>query len=494
MDILFLRKRSKFTPIRLAKIVITAVPLFIFLWILNQNFAFWGIHRIRISSFLHLPQSVRYVDGSEVGIVATADGTRTRPYKDQVTFAVTLPRGFDTMNMKAEVETDVFASVTLSAKAPVNALDQSVTYRTPTVYSTDWHSFHLGRGLLYVKNNASVQNADTFWGSFLTIKNVYSIGDSLKNSIPSELYAEGARTRDIQIPGGYRGGLVASAYFDGSPQQVSFDVGALNSASTQNSFHFAIEHQGSTIVDEKILNIGRITQHSKVRVPASTPGFYTLRFTPSTEALVVSNIRFHGDAVTLSKSLFIDQSKSSVTLYSKCANLRVAPVHQLGLQNAISVNGKQVKLQEVKKPQEVQTKSGVNTLIFPHADVSIGNSCGFTLEPESALRTAYERIGNRISVIPQLTKESLQAADFLFDPVPLAVIVDKKHNTYTVEQTFDLHQLSAKGTKFIFSLGHPGLTTQPGAYLHIKNITFTAKRTPFSFSDIRKALKGFFKR
>ena len=110
MVISFLFKKSRYSTLLVVKILLTAVPIFVFLFILNQNFAFTGVHRVSISSFTDLPRSVQYAGGADVGVVATPDGKRTPLYTDQVKFAVTLPRGFDTMTMTAELDADPFAT------------------------------------------------------------------------------------------------------------------------------------------------------------------------------------------------------------------------------------------------------------------------------------------------------------------------------------------------------------------------------------------------
>ena len=492
MLVSFLRK-SSFGPLLLAKIVLIAVPVFVLLFVLNQNFAFTGVHRVSISSFSKLPRSVVFVGGADVGVVATPDGKRTRPYTDQVKFAVTLPRGFDTMTMKAEVETDPFATIALGAKAPGTAPDQSASFRNPAAYSAEWRRLQLGQGSLYVKNHPEIENVDAFWNNFTKLKKVYSIGEGLQGSIPPSFYAPNAESPVVQVSGGYRGSFSLNAYFDGRPQQVTFDAKVVYSTSGKNTIRVTLEHKGTIIATKNIPDGGRTMQHHTLEVPVGEPGFYTLLFVANSEATVVSNIQFRGDAVELSNRLFLDQSPSAVTLYAKCADLTVEAVHQAGAQDPMSVNGKQVRLPGVKQSQKMQLKSGMNTLVFPRADVGLTNSCGFLLQSNSNLRAAFEKLARRITVVPQLTAATVEAADFLYDPVSLASKANKKHGTYILEKTFDLHTLSAKGKTFTFSLTDPGLTTQAGAYLHLKNITFTAKRPAFSHVDISKAFRALSK-
>ncbi|MEK7631991.1 MAG: hypothetical protein AAB445_03985 [Patescibacteria group bacterium] len=462
-------------------------------WLLNNIVAFSGVHIVTISSFLHLPGSAQYVGGADVGVVSTPEGKRTRPYTDQLKFAVTLPRGFDTMTMTAEVETDPYATVTLGAKVLSSDPDQSVAFRNPAAYSAEWRRLQLGQGSLYVKNHPEIQDVDAFWKNFSNLQKVYSIGEGLKGSIPSSFYAPNTESPAVQLPGGYRGSFTVNAFFDGKPQKVTFDTKVVYSDSGKNTLRFTLEHQGVSIVTKNISDGGRTMQRHIIDVPAGDPGFYTLRFSANSEATVVSNVQFQGDAIELGSKLFLEQSSSPVTLYTKCPDLTVVAVHQLGIQNPISVNGKQVRLPGVKQSQDLKLKNEINTLVFPRADVGISNSCGFLLKPEGGLRAAFEKIARRITEVPRLAATTVEAADFLYDPVPVAPIASKKGGTYLLEKTFDLHTLSAKGKTFTFSLSDPGLTTQAGAFLHIKKITFTAKRPPFAFSEIAKLFRALAK-
>ncbi len=487
-------KKRTFAPPRVAKIVIVAVPILVFFVILNENFSFSGIHKVTVNSFLHLPGSVQYAGGSEIGLISTLKGLVTRPYKDQTQFAVTLPRGFDSMTVRAELEADAFATLSLSAKVPASAASQAESFRLPTAYGTAWQDLPLGAGKLYVKNSSQVKDVGTFWNSFSKLKHVYSIGDGLKGSIPSALYADGVHVSDIQIPSGFRGNFTVSSYFDGTPQQVTFDARVAYSVAKNNTLRFTVERQGAVLATANVADGGKQTQHIVVDVPAGDPGFYTLRFVPSSEGTVVSHLQFRGTAVELGPRLFIDQSATPVTLYARCANATVEAAHQLGVENPFSVNGRLVTLLKVKQAQNVQTKAAVSTYVFPRADVSISNTCGFMLQPDRSLREAYEKLTKRITVVPHLTAATLKTAEYIYDPLSVAKIGNTKQGTYVLEKTFDLHTLAAKGKTFTFTLAEPGLTTQPGAYLHMKSITFTARRPAFAFADIGRALNALLKR
>jgi hypothetical protein len=492
MSVSFLVK-DKSTALRIVKKVLIAVPIFLLLFILNKNFAFTGVHRITISSFFHLPASVQYVGSAEVGVVSTPAGNYTRPYQDSIQFAVTLPRGFETMVMKVEFAADPFATVVLSAKTPVNAKKESAAFRLPSAYGTEWRSINLGNGLLYAKNNSEIQNADTFWKTFTTLKEVYSIGDGLANSIPAQLYAKGTQVVKTQVPGSYRGNLSIRAFFDGRPQQIAFDSRVAYGTSGKNSLRVTVERFGSIVAEKNITNNVRAEQHFTVDVPAGDAGFYIVRFQPSNEVSVVRNVQFVGSAVELSASLLLDQTPNPVTLFSRCTSLSIVAAHELGMQKPVIVNGQKVKLQSAIRSQQMQTPQKVNTIIFPRGDVRVSNACGFLITANDSLRFAYEEQAQRISVTAQLTSEVQKEANFIFDPLPTATVANRGEGTFSIEKTFHLSDLYAKGKTFTFSLEEPGLTKQTDTYLHLKNISFTAKRPPFSFSDVTKVFKALLK-
>jgi hypothetical protein len=114
------------------------------------------------------------------------------------------------------------------------------------------------------------------------------------------------------------------------------------------------------------------------------------------------------------------------------------------------------------------------------------------LQPNSDLRKAYANVYQRITVVPQISAATVEAADFLFDPLSSASIENEKEGSYSVEKTFDLHSLSAVGKKFTFSLEVQGLLSRPEAFIHLKNVTFIAHRPSFIFADISKAFQALF--
>lgn len=485
-------KKSKFSPFFVAKSTVAAVPIFVLLFILNQNFAFFGNHKVSITSFTDLPSSVQYIGAGEIGLVSTPEGLRTRPYKDRVDLAVTLPRGFETMTMRAEFSADPYATVALSAKVPVNAKSMSSSFRLPIAYGLEWRRLELGDGALYIKNHPEIQSLDTFWESLEKQKKVYSIRDGFLGYIPPTTYNAHAQIRSVRVPGGFRGNFTVSMYFDGRPQQITFDSKIAYASSGKKNLQVELEYRGVVLVTKSIPEVVGLTQKNVLEVPKGDPGFYTLRFIQYSEATVVSNLRFQGDAVELSKYLFFDQSSTPVRLYSNCTDLSVQAVHALGLQSPIWVNGQEVKLTEVKKPQKVSLRSDMNTLQLPHADVILSNTCGFMLQPNSDLRKAYANVYQRITVVPQISAATVEAADFLFDPLSSASIENEKEGSYSVEKTFDLHSLSAVGKKFTFSLEVQGLLSRPEAFIHLKNVTFIAHRPSFIFADISKAFQALF--
>ncbi len=463
-----------------------------FFWFLNQNFAFFGTHKLSITSFSDLPPSVQYIGAGEIGVVSTPEGQRTRPYKDRVDFAVTLPRGFETMTMQAEFSADPYATMVLSAKVPVNTPGQSAAFRLPAAFPAEWRSLPLGTGNLFVKNYPEIQGVASFWDSLEKLKNMYSIGDSMLSFIPPELYNTKENVSAVEVPGAYRGTFTVSAYFDGKPQQITFDSKIAYASEGDMSLQATVLYHGKTVVTKNVPEVEGITQKNVLSIPQGEPGFYSLHFIQRSEATVVSNIQLQADAVVLSGDLFIDRLAAPITLYTQCPGLTVQAVHALGAQNPMQVNGQDVKIAKVKEVQKVNLKAGVNSLRFPRGDVSLKNPCSLTLQPDNALYAAYKKITQRISIAPQLSAAVLEDADFLFDPLPQAEVTNAKQGTYSVEKTFDLHTLYAKGKTFTLSLEVPGLTSRPEGYLHLQRITFTAKRPPFSLSDIPKAFRALF--
>jgi len=491
MAMSFLMKKSRFSTLLVVKIILAAVPVFVLLFILNQNFAFTGVHRVTITSFTDLPRSVEYVGGAEIGVVSTPEGMRARPYSDQVKFAVTLPRGFDTLTMTAEVDADPFATLILDAKAaPAN--NQAAAFRLPTAFGADWRSTTLDGGRLLLRDHENIQNADAFWSAFQTFRRVYTIGGDLSSAIPSSLYAKSVQLNDIRLAADYRGNLAMSAYLDNGTKEIRFTKKDLNFTSGADTLHFSLERGGKVVAEQNVEDGTGENQEITVVLPEIAGGFYILRFTPNNEDSIVRNIQFRGTELLIQNRIFFGQASSTIRLYTTCQTFSAEAVHDVGMESSLTVNGKKVIFKAVKKTQEVHFTGKVGTIDIPRGDVSLTSACGFLLKPEQPIRTAFDALTKRIVPLPEFSSAALKKADLVFDDTPLAQT--KTESGFVIEKTFDLHTLSAKGKTFTFSLESPGLTTRSGAYLHIKKITFTAKRPAFSFSDIGRAFRALSKR
>ena len=489
MVISFLIK-SRLTSLLMAKIVLAAVPVFVFLFILNQNFAFTGVHRVSISSFTDLPRSVQYVGGADVGVVSTPEGKRTRPYTDQVKFAVTLPRGFDTMTMTAEVDADPYATLILDAKAaPTN--NQATAFHMPTAFGSDWRSTTLDGGRLQLRDHENVKTADEFWAAIKTFRRVYTLSGDLTSLIPPSSYASSAQLTDVRLAADYRGSLILSAYLDSGTKDIRFTKKDLNFTSGADTLRFTLERGGKILVAQNVGDDTGKSQDAVVDLPELAGGFYTLRFTPNNEDSMVRNIQFRGTEVHIQNRIFLGQAPNALTFYITCPSFTAEAVHNLGLKASFTINGRKIALKAIKKAQEVIFTGPVGTIVIPRGDVSLTSSCGFQLKPEHPVRDALNALTKRIVPLPEFSAAALKNVEAVFDDAQLAQ--QKTKSGYIIEKTFNLHKLSVKGKTFTFSLENPGLTTRPGAFLHIKKITFTAKRPAFSFSDIGKAFKALAK-
>jgi len=477
--------------LRAVKVLIGSIPVVCLLYILNQNAAFFGTHRITVHSFSQLPKSVTFAGGADVGVVATPNGSVTRPYTDQVKFAVTLPRGFETMTMAAEVDADPFATLTLSARTSAVA-SQSASFRLPTAFGSSWRSTTLDGGRLFIQGHENIQNADAFWSAFKTFRKVYTLSGDLASAIPSNLYAASADLRDVHLASDYRGPLIMNVFLSNETKSIQFSKRDLDYTPGPDTLHFSLERAGNVILTRNIEDGSGQRQLIEVSLPELQGGFYTLRFTPNNEDSLLSDVRFRGADVHIQQGVFLGPAPQAVTLYTTCSTFIAAAAHDLGLQSSFTVNGRKVDLKAVKQENTVRFTGPIGTIVIPRGDVSLSSPCGFQLKPEHPIRQAFTALTKRITPLPAFTSGALKKAEVVFDTAK--PVEQKGKSGYVIEETFDLHTLSAKGKTFTFALESPGLTTRPGAYLHITRVTFTARRPAFSLSDVPKAFKAIFTR
>jgi len=469
-------------------LVITFVSCII-LWFINQNVAFLGTYTVQIGNFFHLPRSVKFAPGYEAVIFDAPTGLVARPLKDRTAFQVTLPRGFETLTMKAVVDADPFATLILSAKSK-SSTTQATAFRLPTAFGNDWRSTALDGGRLQLRDRTDIQNADAFWAAFKTFRKVYTVSGDLASEIPTNLFAKDAQLSDIYLGVDYRGPLTINAYLDNNTKNIRFTKKDLDFVPGTETLNFTLERGGKIIAMQEVGDDGGQSQEITVELPEISGGFYDLRFVPNNEDSVVRNIQFRGIEALIQTQVFFAPSSKPITIYTSCQNFSVEAVHDLGMQSSLTVNGRKIAIKTVKKSQEVNFTGAVGTLVIPRGDVSLSSSCGFSLKPDHPIRDAFNALTKRIVPLPAFTSAAIANAEVVFDDTPLVQV--KTKTGYVIEKQFNLHALSAKGKTFTLSIESPGLSTRSGAYLYIEKLSFTAKRPVFSLSDFAKIFKTIF--
>ena len=493
INFLFNFRKRKINISALIKYSIFGLFIFLTLWIVNENIAFFGTHNIKISNFLHFPNSVVLSPGYEVGVFDSKEGWIARPFGNRAEFQVTLPRGFNSMDMKAEVQMDTSGTLIMGANSA--GLDsESIFVNNPKILEDGWNSISVEGGKLMTKDS-SINTAEDFFNNFFKFKKIVGIGPSPESLVllPKTLAKLGLISLAIPL----RSSFSLNIYLDSSTKYLKFIKQDLNYQEGPDNLTVVIRKgnkkiASKTVPDDEESYTGRNKpQDVFIKLKDLQPGFYDISFKPNNEDSVVRNLEIFGVEPRLSSNLFLGPALKSMVLFTTCQKVEIEAVKNSGFQEFV-FDGKTVNLNSAKKPISLKAAGNqpVNKLEWRKGDISINSACGFYLQEREPFRQEYNKYLDKVDITTQLDSQNIKKVDAIINTF---YEVKAKDKFLILEHTFDLKDLFAKGKTFTFYLESPGLSTRDGGYLYIKKVEFTAKRPAFSLSDIPKAFKAIFK-
>lgn len=492
-NFLFYFKRPKLKIQSFLRFTIIGFFIFLLIWILNENVAFFGIHKIKISNFLHFPNSVVLSPGHEVGVFDSKDGWIARPFGNKAEFQVTLPRGFNSMDMKAEVQMDTSGTLIMGAN-PAGLDSESIFVNNPKMLEDGWNTISVEGGKLMTKDNL-INTAEDFFNDFFKFKKIVGIGPSPESLIP--LPKTFAKLELISLPFLLRSSFSMNIYLDSSTRYLKFIKQDLNYQEGHDNLTVIIKKGNKKIASKTVADDeGSYTGKNKpqdvfIELKDLQPGFYDISFKPNNEDSVVRNLEILGAEPRLSNNIFLGPALKPMVLFTTCQKVEIEAAKNSGFQSFV-FDGKTANLNTVKKPISLKaaSKQLVNKLEWSKGDISISSACGFYLKERKPFREEYNKYLSKVDTAMQLNSQNIKKVDAIISTFDEVKIKDK---FLILEHTFELKDLAAKGKTFSFYLESPGLNTRDGGYLYIKKIEFIAKRPAFSLSDISKAFKAIFK-
>lgn len=484
----------RFTGVTAIGVVVSRVLIFAFvsgtaLWFINQNVAIFGKYTAKIENFLHMPRSVSFSPGYEAAIFDSPTGLVARPLKDRVEFQVTLPRGFDSLKVSADIAMDIENSVTLSAKTLDGDAD-GVYIVNPAIFQGEWKTFNTPNGKI-LSRNKNVDTLGDFWDTYFDHERIIGIGPNVEQLLPSVFTESPTQETLVSMP--LRGDFTLSALLGENTKSIKFTKQDLNFQRGPDTLTVTLSYKGKRIARFKVDDDGNIStgkgslQDSEFLLSDLAPGFYTFTFDTNGEDSFVRNLTFIGSEVRFGKNIFLGPEEKPMTLYTDCKQVEAQAVKASGLQT-INFGGKNTIVKKAKENVIVSASAVPGKILFTKGDINFSTSCGFTLQEKTPMYSRYQKYLNRIES-NLFTQSAFAKADAVLDTSSIPITT--KHGL-RIEHTFQLSELAAKGRTFTFVLSSPGLQARPGAYLYVEKVSFVAKRPSFRLTDIKKAFMRVF--
>ncbi|MFA6587787.1 MAG: hypothetical protein WCT08_01825 [Patescibacteria group bacterium] len=492
-NFLFNFRRSKFEIQKIIKFSILSIFILLLAWIIEENIAFLGIHKIKVTNFLHIPRSVILTPGYEVGVFDSENGRVARPFGNKTEFKVTLPRGFKTINMQAEVQMDLNGTLAMGAKS-VDSNSEQIIVNNPKILEDGWNIIPIEGGKLLTKKD-SITTADQFFDNFLKFKKVVGIGPTPQNLIA--LPKIPIQTELINLAFPLRSDFSLNVYLDSNSKYIKLTKQDFNYIEGSDVVTITIT-KGSkkiiskTIPDDEVAFTGRNKpQDVYMELSGIQPSFYDIHFDFNNSDSMIRNLKLIGAEAKLSGDLVLGPISTPLSLLTSCKKIEVEAIKSSAFQEFI-FGDKILNLQTAKKLAIIQTNSKnlLHKLQWHKGDVAIRSSCGFYLKELSSFGKEYQKYLAKLDTTTQLDSDNIKAIDAIIDTFDE---VKTRKQFLIIDHTFELANLASKKNTFTFYLESPGLNTREGGYLYIKKLEFTAKRQAFSLGDIPKAFKAIFK-
>jgi hypothetical protein len=460
-------------------------------WILNENVAFFGVYKVEISNFFHLPRTVAL--NPRYKILNTNNNKFAQLASNKIEIDVVLPRGFKTIDVIAKVHTDKAVQVSLGANTAEGYSQQFEAYIVPGIFHNFSNRLNIPGGQL-ITNNPEIRSSAQFIENYIKFKKIIGVGPNPLEILP--LPKINSVWEPINIPFPIRGDFTVDAFLGPQTRSLSFQKIDLNFSSKICATTLNVTKNGKIIVQKKIYSKKSLfgvaqSQLINVSLPELQEGFYALQFLTNNEGCMVQDLAFIGTEVKFSNSILLGPYNSSVHLIANCKNIDFSPSKQSGVQTVI-VNKSKYFFQKIKHVFPVKTISSPASIQLQHGDIMVRSGCGFILNQDQPIRTMVDYLNSKISILPNFTQTDIDSADAILNTLVEGKADQEGDGFFEIQKTFTLTNLAANGKKFTFYIETPN-DPKNSNYLEVKSIRFTAHRPALSFSDISKAYHSIFR-
>lgn len=475
------------------------MPVFLFLWILNQNFFI-----ITKSLTYHfrpngIGQQIKISNRADlVASYGPDDSLEWRLNDEKLNFTTKIPRSFAYAKVTVNLNNKSQDVVTLSAQAPPNVVATPTLVDVQFLNTLPWKSISDGGWTLWQRQNDSEIQKKIQVRQYNSVTQflddpphgerigVVNVDPETFLTIPSYRPS----TELITLAHSFRGSHTLSLYAQDEPLVVNFQKIDLNRASGADTLSYKLTSQGKvlaqdTVPDDGVVGKSRpagIPQPVSIRVPHVGKGIYQLELKTSEDVLIrdISTtqhyLAFQGYVFLADGPSYLPNTAfQPVVLSMLSGNVTLQTPHTDGVQT-ISVGNKRVKLTSPKQSVTTQAANGTKFLI-PRGDIFLTGK-DITLEPA-------EQFFQFLPVsLPITGSPLLDGIDYIWAPYQPR----ETFGPLTVTKTFALADLFIKSKTLYFSINAPGLV-QKRSQLVVNGIDVKLTRGPLPWGKLLKIIK-----
>lgn len=499
--------------LKIIKVILWLIPVFVFICILNQHFVLNGKFEIKYDVVKGSKLISNFASKEPDKLIGTKNSLGNNDYFQLITvepvyFDVKVPRPFQK------------ATVTLKYQNPNNqpAIQLGVKQSNGAFYNKSmafynsflenmpdyWNKIQEGDTYLWQKNKPKFSNINEFLNNLPEKNKIAQFNYSLAPYIEMPNYQKSSKTTEIDKT--LRGKHEIYTYlgkgedlnFTFTIQDINRQIGAdVTKVSVFNNKNEKVKEvsladDGDTMADNKIFPERNLSVSMKnmpfgvYRLVIDCPDeIFIKKIVTAQHLLMFKGHVFLTDNENY-KSILGDKQLTANALYTNGSYVIADTPHSSGFQN-LKIGKKIVKLEEIKVTKEVSNLNGITTIVSPLNDVGLNSDGFFTFSQDQFFDANFATVDSLDSI------NNIDLYDYIIAYYPRA----EQDGDWLLAQTtisspqLYFHKDGDVMANFIISL--PGLY-ENHRFLKIKEITIRFEKEPITIHNFFPKLKSFINR
>jgi len=507
-----MRRIEKF--FKVVKVVLWLLPVFLFVWILNQNFVPGGKFEVKYDVTKDSKLLRNFASKEKDKLIGTKNRPGDNGYFQLITttpvyFDVTVPRPFPKATIYLKYQNpDGQPEIKLGAEQVNGAYYyQDMAHFNPIVDdllnsgSGQWYTIQEGDLILWQRDGRRYETIDDLLQNLPETEKILQYNYKLAS--PSELPGYKKSSQLQEINKSLRGKHEIYTYLaQGENLDFTFTIQDINRNSGEDDFKVVVySNVGEKIKEESLPDDGEDKASGQV-LPERTkqiliheipPGVYRLSIDTSDDIFIKKIVTkqnllmFQGNIYLTDndeyKDILGDKKIESTAFYTTSSTLKIRTAHEKGLQ-ILTVGQESLEIDEKHSFKEIEELGGVTRIVTPQNDVYIEGDGFFAFKADQLFDPNF-------NLVPGVADaDNIEEYEFIIAKYKQAKKID---DYFLAEATVEVPHLYFKNnekitTSFIFSL--PGLPENKRLF-KIKEVTILFEKEPLTINNFIPRLKNW---